>query len=282
MTARRLRLRNHSFELGTRTLIMGILNVTPDSFSGDGVYKDSVGAVSRAKRMVEDGADIIDVGGESSRPGSDPVSAEEELRRLIPVVEALVAQRIPLSVDTHKPEVARRVLEVGADVINDITGLRNPRMAEEVADYGAGVVIMHMKGEPKTMQIDPTYASVVREVKDFLGSQISAAEDAGISEDSIVVDPGIGFGKTVEHNLEILARLRSLSELGMPILVGPSRKSFIGKLLDLPVDQRLEGSIAAVAASVMNGADIVRVHEVRECRRAIKIIDSISRTPRGE
>lgn len=262
---------------------MGILNVTPDSFSGDGIYQDPDLAVSKAMRMIEDGADIIDVGGESSRPGSDPIGAEEELKRLTPVVGALVDQSIPVSVDTYKPDVARRVLELGVDLINDITGLRNPSMGRAVADYGAGVVIMHMKGVPKTMQINPTYQrSVIEEVKDFLKSQISVAQDAGIADDSIIIDPGIGFGKTAEHNSEIIARLRSLKELGIPILVGPSRKNFVGKLLDLPVDLRLESNLAAVAASVMNGADIIRVHEVPECRRMVRIIDPISRIPRGK
>lgn len=258
---------------------MGILNVTPDSFSGDGICEDPAKAVSRAVRMVKEGADIVDVGGESSRPGSQPINANEELKRVIPVVKGLVECNVPIAVDTYKPEVAREVLELGAEMINDITGLRNPKMARLVADYDAGVVIMHMKGEPKTMQDSPVYErSVMEEVKDFLASQVAVAKDAGIDSKSIVIDPGIGFGKTVNHNLEIMRNLASLKDLEEPVMVGPSRKSFIGKILDLPIDQRLEGTLASVVASIINGADIVRVHDVRECSRAIRITDAIRRS----
>ena len=277
--AKRLRLRKHSLELGKRTLIMGILNVTPDSFSGDGIYEDPAKAVSYALGMVKEGADVVDIGGESSRPGSEPVNAKEELRRVAPVVKSLVECNVPISVDTYKPGVAREVLELGAHMINDITGLTNPKMARLVADYEAGVVIMHMKGEPKTMQDNPIYESgVMEDVKDFLASQVSVAKDASIDAESIVIDPGIGFGKTVNHNVEIIRNLASLKDLEEPVMVGPSGKSFIGKILDLPVGQRLEGTLAAVVASVINGADIVRVHDVRECSRAIRITDAIFRT----
>lgn len=258
---------------------MGTLNVTPDSFSGDGIYEDPAKAVSRALRMVKEGADIVDVGGESSRPGSERINVNEDLKRVVPVVKSLVECDVPISVDTYKPEVAREVLELGAEMINDIKGLTNPKMARLVADYEAGVVIMHMKGEPKTMQDSPVYErSVIDEVKDFLASQVAVAKDAGIDSKGIVIDPGIGFGKTVNHNLEIIRNLASLKDLEEPVMVGPSRKSFIGKILDLPIDQRLEGTLATVVASIINGADIVRVHDVRECSRAIRITDATFRT----
>ena len=277
--AKKLKLRKTSIELGKRTLLMGILNITPDSFSGDGIYEDPRRAVERALRMVKEGASIVDVGGESTRPRSEPVNAKEELRRVIPVVKGLVERNVPIAVDTYKPEVAREVLKLGADIINDITGLKNPKMAGLIADYEAGVVIMHMKGEPKTMQDNPSYErDVMGEVRDFLASRIVAAEDAGINPESIIIDPGIGFGKTIDHNLEIIRNLASLKDLSKPIMVGPSRKSFIGKILDLPVGQRLEGTLATVVASIMNGADIVRVHDVQECDRAIRITDALIRS----
>lgn len=255
---------------------MGVLNVTPDSFSGDGVYGDMEKAISRASQMVRDGADIIDVGGESTRPGAQPVGVEEELKRVLPVVERLLKDGAVVSVDTYKPEVATQVLKRGAQVINDVTGLRNPKMASVIAESGAGVVIMHMKGEPRTMQKNPTYPNgVVEEIGGFLKSQIEAAEDAGVRGDGIIVDPGIGFGKTVDHNLEILRGLRSFGDLGKPVLVGPSRKSFLGKLVHDSEAERLSGTIAAVSMSVLNGADMVRVHDVAECRRAVAVADAI-------
>jgi len=275
---KQLKLQNHSLELGKRTLIMGILNITPDSFSGDGIYEDPEKAVARALTMMKEGASIIDIGGESSRPGSQPVNAKEELGRVIPVVKSLVECNVPISVDTYKPEVAREVLKLGADMINDITGLTNPKMKGLIADYEAGVVIMHMKGEPKTMQNNPIYEhGVMEEVKDFLASQILMAEEAGIAPESIVIDPGIGFGKTIDHNLEIIRKLASLKDLSKPIMVGTSRKSFIGKILDLHVEQILEGTLATVVASVMNGADIVRVHDVPESNQALTITDTLFR-----
>ncbi|MGA2785508.1 MAG: dihydropteroate synthase [Candidatus Bathyarchaeia archaeon] len=277
--AKQLKLRNHALEIGKRTLIMGILNITPDSFSGDGIYADPKKAVACALRMVKEGASIIDIGGESSRPGSQPVNAKEELDRVVPVVKGLVERNIPISVDTYKPEVAREALELGANMINDITGLTNPKMAGLIADHEAGIVIMHMKGEPKTMQNNPIYEhGVMEEVKIFLTSQISVAEDAGIDPESIVIDPGIGFGKTLNHNLEIIRNLASLKDLSKPVMVGPSRKSFIGKILDLPVDQRLEGTLATIVASAINGADIVRVHDVPESNQALTITDTIFRS----
>jgi len=257
---------------------MGILNITPDSFSRDGICEDPEKAVACALRMVKEGASIIDVGGESSRPGSQPVDAQEELRRVVPVVKALVECNVPISVDTYKPEVAREVLKLGTEMINDITGLTNPTMTGLIADYEAGVIIMHMKGEPKTMQDNPIYErGVMEEVKYFLASQIVVAEDAGIDPESIVIDPGIGFGKTTNHNLEIIRKLASLRDLSKPIMVGTSRKSFIGKILDLPVEQRLEGTLATVVVSAINGADIVRVHDVQETNKALRITDTLFR-----
>ncbi len=276
MKTRKLRLRSRSFDVGRKTLVMGILNVTPDSFSGDGIYRKPSHAVSNALKMMQEGADIIDVGGESTKPGSDPVSAQEEIRRIMPVINGLVKAGVPVSVDTYKPEVAREALDADVEMVNDVTGLRNEKMAELVSDYKAGIVIMHMNGEPKTMQQNPVYRKgVVKEVRGFFVSRIRAAEQAGIRPENIVIDPGIGFGKTIEHNLDLIRNLSSFKDLKLPILVGPSRKSFIGKVLDLPADQRLEGTIAAVVASVMNGADIIRVHDVRECSRAAKLTDAI-------
>ncbi len=257
---------------------MGVLNVTPDSFSGDGIYDDPRRAASRAAEMIRDGADIIDIGGESTRPGSNPVGVEEELRRILPPLKSMLGENIPVSVDTYKTEVATKVLDLGADLINDVTGLRNSGMATVVAEHDAGVVIMHMKGEPKTMQDDPSYPNgVVEEIKNFLESQIAVAEEAGIRSDGIIIDPGIGFGKTVDHNLEIIRGLGSFGELQKPILIGPSRKSFLGKLLNVPDNTRLGGTIAAVVVSILNGVDIVRVHDVPECRRAVAVADAVSR-----
>ena len=253
-----------------RVLIMGILNVTPDSFSDGGRFLSPDAAVKRALIMEKEGADIIDVGGESSRPGAEPVPVEEELRRVIPVLERLRGKlRIPISIDTTKAEVAEAALRAGASIVNDISALRfDPAMASVVAEFGAGLVLMHMLGTPKTMQQAPHYEDVVREVRDFLAERALYAQSQGIPREAIAVDPGIGFGKTVEHNLELLRRLPELVELGFPVLVGPSRKSFIGAILGLGVEERLEGTLAACAVAVVRGADILRVHDVREVRRA--------------
>lgn len=280
MRIRTLKLRGRKIEVGRKTLVMGILNLTPDSFSGDGIYDDPSKSIALAMKMVEEGADMLDLGGESSRPGSEPVSAEEELKRVAPVLKGLVGKvEVPISVDTYKPEVAKEALELGANLINDITGLRNAQMAQLVSDYNAGVVIMHMKGDPKTMQESPVYENgVVNELRDYLKSQTDAARGAGIKRQSIIIDPGIGFGKTIEHNLEIIRNLKQFKKLGFPVLVGPSRKSFIGKILNnLPADQRLEGTLAAIVAASIGGADIIRVHDVKECVRAIRIADAIYR-----
>jgi len=253
-----------------RVLIMGILNVTPDSFSNGGRFLSPDAAVERALAMEKEGADIIDVGGESSRPGAEPVPVEEELRRVLPVLERLRGKlRIPISIDTTKAEVAEAALRAGASIVNDISALRfDPAMAPLVAKFGAGLVLMHMLGTPKTMQQAPHYEDVVTEVRDFLAERAQYAQSQGIPREAIAVDPGIGFGKTVEHNLELLRRLPELVELGFPVLVGPSRKSFIGAILGLGVEERLEGTLAACAVAVVRGADILRVHDVKEVRRA--------------
>lgn len=254
---------------------MGVLNVTPDSFSDGGRYLEVGSATDRGVRMVEEGADLIDVGGESSRPDSGRISEHDELRRVLPVLEALAARvSVPISIDTLKPGVARRCLESGASIVNDIRGLRDPQMLSVAAAAQASVVIMHMRGEPATMQLDTAYGDVVAEVCSFLRAQSERARQAGIRE--IAVDPGLGFGKSAGQNFELLARLREFRALGCPILVGPSRKSFLGSLPSrLPVDERLEGTLAAVAAAVINGAAVVRVHDVKQCRRVVDVTDAI-------
>ncbi|SMB99240.1 Dihydropteroate synthase [Thermanaeromonas toyohensis ToBE] len=269
----------YNFSFGERTYIMGILNVTPDSFSDGGLYFDLGRALERAHIMVEAGADIIDVGGESTRPGSDPVPLEEELRRVLPVVERLARElKVPISIDTYKAEVARQALERGATLINDITGLRgDPQMPEVVARFGCPVVVMHIKGTPKNMQENPTYEDVVAEVKEYLREGVELAVKAGLPREKVIIDPGIGFGKTVEHNLKILQSLKEFKALGQPLLVGTSRKSFIGKILNLPVHERLLGTAATVALSIAGGADIVRVHDVGEMRQVVQMADAIVR-----
>lgn len=266
-----------TYDLSDRPLIMGILNVTPDSFSDGGRYAAPERAFLRAREMAEEGADIIDIGGESTRPGSEAVSAKEELRRVMPVIERLAADgTVPISIDTCKAEVADEALDAGTAIVNDISGLRHdPAMADVIARHGASVVIMHMQGTPRTMQVNPVYDDVVEDVKAFLRERAAVAREAGIRQ--VMIDPGIGFGKTVEHNLEILRRLEEFTELGCPILVGPSRKSFIGALLDLPVDERVEGTAAAVAIAVQKGASIVRVHDVKAMRR----VATVARAMRG-
>lgn len=259
---------------------MGVLNVTPDSFSDGGLYLDKSIAIERAYRMVEEGADIIDIGGESTRPGSKSITAEEELRRTIPVIEAVAKKiRVPVSIDTYKSEVAKRALDVGASMVNDISGLRfDSKMPEIVSEYKVPVVIMHIKGKPKDMQQSPIYEALIPEIMDYLGVSIKLATRAGISEDKIIIDPGIGFGKTFDQNLEIINNLREFTFLEKPILIGPSRKAFIGKILgDVPATERLEGTAAAVAISIINGANIIRVHDVKEMVRVAKVADAIKR-----
>jgi len=266
------------YDLQARTYIMGILNVTPDSFSDGGKFLSADSAVRRGLEMIDEGADFIDIGGESTRPGSDAVPAGEEIRRVIPVIRELAKRTsVPLSIDTMKAEVADRALGEGAAIVNDVSGLRaDTSMAEIVARHHAGVVLMHMKGTPKTMQEDPSYDDVVGEVKSFLEERARAAAQSGIEQ--IIVDPGIGFGKTVRHNCELLRRLHEIASAGYPVLVGPSRKSFIGKILDAPAGERLEGTAAAVAVAVMNGANIVRVHDVKEMKQVAEVVDEVKRT----
>jgi len=257
-----------------RVQVMGVLNVTPDSFSDGGRYLDPEDAFRRAERMVDEGADIIDVGGESTRPFSEPVPPEMEVQRVVPVIRRICESLdVPVSVDTYKPEVASAAIDAGACVLNDVFALRKEGMLEVAAERGVPVVLMHMKGTPKTMQENVQYNDVVAEIKAFLEERISAASSAGISE--VVADPGIGFGKLPEHNLEILRRFEEFRSLGVPLLVGCSRKSFIGHVLDLPVEERLEGTLAANAVVVMKGADIIRVHDVKENVRMLRVLEAV-------
>jgi len=265
------------FELpvGERTLVMGILNVTPDSFSDGGKYFDPERAIEGGKTLAAEGADFLDVGGESTRPGAEPVGVEEEIRRVVPVIEELVRSlKIPISVDTYKAAVAKAALEAGASIVNDISALTfDAKMADVVAARGATVVLMHMAGTPRTMQEKPSYANVVKEVHDFLLSRADEARVKGIHQ--ILVDPGIGFGKNLGHNLTLLRNLRECTPAGYPILVGPSRKSFIGKILDVQADDRLEGTASAVAACVLRGAHVVRVHDVKAMKRVSLVADAL-------
>ena len=270
---------DHVLSCGERTLVMGILNVTPDSFSDGGLFLDPRAAVARGMAIVAEGADIVDVGGESTRPGSDPVSAAEETDRVVPVIEALAERiEVPLSIDTRKADVAAEALGSGASIVNDVSGGRDPEMFDVVKSSGAGMVLMHMLGEPRTMQEAPHYDDVVGEVKEYLRGRLEAAEFAGIEPERLVVDPGIGFGKDVRDNLTLMRRLDALLDLGRPVLVGPSRKRFIGALLgDLPSEERVEGTAGAVAWLVTRGAHIVRVHDVREMVRVVRVVDALAR-----
>ena len=271
--------RGKTLTLGTNTHVMGILNVTPDSFSDGGNYLDVQQAIVHAETMVAEGATLIDIGGESSRPGASPVSVNEELARVLPVVRALAdTVDVLLSVDTYKAEVARRALEAGAHVVNDITALcSDPNMAATVAEMDAGVVLMHMKGTPRTMQQAPEYNDVVNEVCAWLKKKIQNAEAQGITPERIIIDPGIGFGKTTKHNLELLKRLSEFRALKKPLLIGTSRKSFIGKILEVPVTERVEGTAATVCWAIAHGADIVRVHDVKANVRAAQMTDALYR-----
>lgn len=268
----------HLLDCRTRTFVMGIVNVTPDSFSDGGRFFDPEMAVSRGIEMVREGADIIDIGGESTRPGSDPVSIEDEQERVVPVIKRLAAEvQTPISVDTRKHEVAEAALDVGASIVNDVTAGRDPEMFRLVRGSGAGMVLMHMEGEPKTMQKSPRYDDVVREVHDYLDGRVQAAIEAGVSWDHLCVDPGLGFGKTTDHSLRLMKETDALLDLGRPVLVGPSRKSFIGDALGSEVGDRLEGTAGAVAYTVAKGAHIVRVHDVKELTRVVRVVDAIMR-----
>ncbi|MGQ9570412.1 MAG: dihydropteroate synthase [Thermodesulfovibrionales bacterium] len=272
--------KNFSFDFSKKTCIMGILNATPDSFSDGGLYLDKSSAIERAYQIAEEGADIIDIGGESTRPGSEPITVQEELRRTIPFIEAISKNiKIPISIDTYKSEVAKVALDAGASMVNDISGLRfDPKMPEIVSEYKVPVVIMHIKGTPKDMQTNPFYEALIPEIMDYFRMGIKIATQAGISEDKIIIDPGIGFGKTFEHNLEIINNLQEFTLFRKPILIGPSRKAFIGKILgDAPISERLEGTSAVVAISILKGANIIRVHDVKEMVKVAKVTDAIKR-----
>jgi len=280
-----LKIGNKDFELGKRTIVMGILNVTPDSFSDGGKFFSLEDAVKQAVRMEKEGADIIDVGGESTRPGAKAISLEEEMNRVAPVVEELVKKvNIPISVDTYKSEIAEKALALGAGMINDITALQGDKLlASLVAEYDVPICLMHMKGNPRNMQANPMYDDVMKEIHDFLKERADYAMSCDIKRENIIIDPGLGFGKRtgkgIEDNCEILHRLSELKDLEFPILVGPSRKTFIGNICGgkqpLLVTDRLEGSLAAACMAVANGADIVRVHDVKETHRCIDMIDCV-------
>jgi dihydropteroate synthase len=280
MPVREWKLARRSMRYGERTLLMGVLNVTPDSFSDGGKFFSVDHAVAHAEQMIAEGADIIDVGGESTRPGSDFVSEEEELRRVIPVIEKLASKSpVPISIDTTKPSVARAACEAGAEIVNDISGLRfDPALAAVATSTQAGLLLMHSRGTPKDMQQTPFAADIFADVVEGLRQSISIAEQFRVARESIAIDPGIGFGKSVEQNLEIIRRLRDLAHefADLPIVIGTSRKSFLGNLLNgAPADERLYGTIATVVASVLNGAHIVRVHDVKAAVEAVIVADSI-------
>lgn len=261
---------------GQRPVVMGILNVTPDSFSDGGRYCDPAAAVDRALAMVDEGADIIDIGGESTRPGAAEVPAEEELARVVPVVRAVASRTsTPISVDTYKPAVAAAAIDAGAAIINDISGLQDPAMIELAARTGVPAIVMHMQGVPHTMQQNPQYKAVVGEVLEWLRQTCDRALQAGVRPGQLIIDPGIGFGKTTAHNLELMNRLSDLRGLGYPVLLGTSRKSVIGNVLGLPVDQRLEGTAATVALAVREHTEIIRVHDVRPIRRVVDMSQAI-------
>ena len=275
------RCREHVFPLGGRTLVMGIVNVTPDSFSDGGLLSDADEAVAHGVRLAAEGADILDIGGESTRPGSDPVPVDEEVARVVPVVAGLheaAQDGVALSVDTRRPAVARAAIEAGASIVNDVTAAADPVMFDVVRETGAGLVLMHMLGEPKTMQDDPRYDDVVTEVRDFLAARLGAAVAAGVPRDRLCIDPGIGFGKNLTHNLTLLHDIASFEDLRVPVLVGASRKRFIGQLtgVDDPAE-RVEGTAGAVAWCAANGVDVVRVHDVLEMTRVVRVVDAIAR-----
>ena len=276
----RLSFREFSLDFSKKTYVMGILNITPDSFTDGGLFFTRDAAIEHGLRLAEDGADIIDIGGESTRPGSDPLEYGEEIRRTIPVIETLAKKvNVPISIDTYKSGVARQALDAGASMVNDVSGLRfDPEMARIAAEYNVPVVIMHIRGTPRNMQVNPEYEALIPEIIDYLRTSIRTATDAGVSENMIVIDPGIGFGKTFDHNLEILKNLREFTLLGKPLLIGPSRKAFIGKILNnASTSERLEGTAAAVAISILNGANIVRVHDVKEMVKVARVADAIKR-----
>lgn len=275
--------RGRVFDIGDRPLVMGILNVTPDSFSDGGLAFDHSAALERGMRMAEEGADIIDVGGESTRPGAQEVGAAEEIRRVVPVIRDLCrGTGVSVSVDTTKADVARAAIEAGAEIINDVSALTfDAGMAGVAREYGPGLVLMHMRGNPRNMQDNPEYDDVVKQVAGYLKARIDDLVSAGIDIETMAVDPGLGFGKTVEHNVDLLCGLDKLAELGRPVVAGLSRKSFIGAVTGRPVGDRLAGSIAGFVLSVANGANIMRVHDVRESRDAALMIEVLCKRKRG-
>ncbi len=281
METTKLVFRKRNYRLAERTLVMAALNVTPDSFSDGGRYFEPQAAIEQGLFLAEKGADILDIGGESTRPGSRPLPWEEETRRVLPVVAGLARQiHIPISIDTRKSQVAERAIGEGAEMINDISALRfDPRMAQVAFKTRAHVVLMHMQGEPQTMQLQPQYGDLICEIMDFLRERLAFALSEGIGPDRIILDPGLGFGKSIEkkHNLHILRNLGRFKAFGKPLLVGPSRKSFIGNILNLPPLERDEGTMGAVAVAILNGASMVRVHEVERMSRFIRVIDAVLR-----
>lgn len=273
--------RGKQLELSSRTHIMGIINCTPDSFYSGSRRLDPREAIALGIRMVEEGADILDIGGESSRPGSDPVSNEEELNRVLPVIEGLLKSvDVPISIDTYKSSVAKAALELGGHIINDISGLGfDTELGSVAAQYDVPVILMHIKGKPKNMQMNPSYDNVVTEIYEYFKERLKFAIGFGIKKEQVVLDPGLGFGKHLRHNYEIVNGLKKFTNLGCPILVGPSRKSFIQKVLNLPSEEAKEGSLAMATAAILKGAHIIRVHDVKEMKRAAQIADFLIRTP---
>ncbi len=272
-----IRIRERNYILGRRTWLMGILNVTPDSFSDGGLFLDKKNAVRKGLQLIEDGADILDIGGESTRPGSNPITSEEEKKRILPVISEIRKKTDALiSVDTTKSEVLKSALDAGADILNDISGMRSdPKIRELVATKDIPVIIMHMKGTPRNMQENPEYGNVIHEIKSFLQQRVTEALTAGIKKKKIIIDPGIGFGKRLKDNLRIISNLSAFNELGFPILIGVSRKSFIGDLLALSPEKRIEGTIASSLISILQGAHILRVHDVSSLKKAVTVAEAI-------
>ena len=272
---------DYLLEFNGRTHLMGILNVTPDSFSDGGMFIDKKTAVEHGIRLADEGADIIDVGGESTRPRAEPVPLEEELKRVIPVIRELAGEvDVPISIDTYKSEVAKEAIDAGASIINDISGLRfDDRMAGLAAETGVALVVMHIKGTPRDMQVDPHYDDLLKEIGDYLSRSIEIAVEAGVKKENVIIDPGIGFGKRIEDNFILIKNLEYFRALGQPLLIGPSRKSFLWKTLNVSTDETLEATAAATAASVLSGADLIRAHDVKEISKAIKIADLIAAAP---
>lgn len=272
-------LRDRSLEITSRALVLGIVNVTPDSFSDGGRHSQNEAAIAHGLALVEDGADMLDIGGESTRPGATPVDAAEELRRVVPVVETLCKKTaVPISVDTSKAEVARACLDVGASIINDVTALAgDPGMLEVARSSGTGVILMHMQGTPATMQIAPHYGDVVHDIRDYLQQRLQEVTAQGLKREAIAIDPGIGFGKTHAHNLELLARLEEFQSLGRPLCLGASRKGFLGKITGRPLEERLAGNLAVVAHALVHGAaQIVRVHDVAATRDVVLMLEALA------